>query len=286
MLILSLLGQETVEIMTDSVWNRFAFKNKSKARKILSSHFFLIGLLAISPFLSVASPAFQLGPKLSFGNNYSLNWSGYAVTGSSDSVSYVAGSWTVPSISCTRQTAYAAFWAGIDGFNSKTVEQAGILGQCSSGSPVYSAWYEFYPAGSVTINSITVKPGDVVEVTVSYNSSGEFTVSLTDGSQPTFTVSSSVTGAARSSAECITERPSIAGSLTKLADFGTVKFGQDYTTVASTCYATINGLSASFGSFSTVQEITMVSQSGRILAQPSPLSSDGSSFTVAWKSSN
>jgi hypothetical protein len=271
--------------MTDSVWNRF--KKKGKARKVLSSHFFLIGLLAISPFLSVAGPSFQLGSMLSFGNYYSLNWSGYAVTGSSGTVSSVSGSWIVPSISCTRQTTYAAFWAGIDGFNSNTVEQAGVLGQCSSGRSVYSAWYEFYPAGSVTINSLTVKPGDTVEVTVSYSSSiDEFTVTLTDGSQSTFTVSSSVSGAARSSAECITERPSIAGSLTKLADYGTVKFGYDNTGVASTCYATINGVSGSFGSFSTVQEITMVSYSGRILSQPSPLSSDGSSFTVAWKSSN
>jgi hypothetical protein len=151
---------------------------------------------------------------------------------------------------------------------------------------VYAAWYEFYPASTVYAPSTdTVKPGDVISATVIYSSSsGTFTTTLTDTTQG-WTFSSpatAVSGAGQSSAECITERPAIGGSLTKLANFGVVYFGYDNTGVLSTCYA--NG--SAFGSFgSSVQEITMVDSSLKVLAQPSGLSSDGSSFSVTWKAS-
>ncbi len=217
-------------------------------------------------------------------NSCALNWSGYAVTGSTGSVTGVSGSWVVPSVSCSRGSTYAAFWAGIDGYNSNTVEQAGVLAQCSSGIAIYSAWYEFYPAASVTISSVAVRPGDRVSVSVSY-SGGTFTVTLTDGSQ-SYTTTGTVSSAARSSAECITERPSVGGSITKLANFGTVSFGQDNTGISSTCDATIGGTTGSFGSFSSVFQITMVNSRGRVLAQPSALSTDGSSFTETWYASS
>lgn len=223
----------------------------------------------------------MLGPNLRMQSS-SLNWAGYAVTGPAGSVTYVAGSWVVPTVSCTKQTTYVAFWAGIDGYNSNTVEQAGVLAQCSHGSAHYSAWYEFYPAAMVTISSITVRPGDTVSVSVSY-SGGVFTVTLTDGSQ-TYTTTGTVSGASLSSAECITERPAIGGSLTSLADFGTVYFGQDITHVSGTCYATVGSTTGSFGSLGAVS-ITMVNFRGLTLAQPSGLSSDGSSFSVTWYAS-
>src|SRR5579875_1115909 len=239
----------------------------SKCPMFKVASIFLILALMLIPILIPAAPVtLALGHRLSEGTN-SLNWSGYAVTASSGTVTAVYGSWIVPSVSCSKQSTYVAFWAGIDGFNSNTVEQAGVLAQCSSGKAYYSAWYEFYPSPSVTISSITVAPGDTVSVSVSYSSG-------------------SVSGAQLSSAECITERPAIAGSLTKLADFGVVSFGYDYTKVSQTCYATISGNTAPFGSFTSLQSINMVDNRGAILAKPSTLSSDGSSFTVTWYRSN
>ncbi|MEM0118675.1 MAG: G1 family glutamic endopeptidase [Conexivisphaerales archaeon] len=240
-------------------------------------------------FLSftITAPLYSqtFGPRTAEANNYSLNWSGYAVVTSAGSVTSVSGSFIVPSVSCSRQTTYVALWAGIDGFNSSTVEQAGVLAQCSSGKAYYSAWYEFYPSPSVTITSVAIKPGDAVSVVVSYNS-GTFTVTLTDGSQ-TFSKSATVSNAAMSSAECILERPAIGGSITKLANFGIANFGQDYTHIQSTCYATIAGNTSPFGSFgSMLQQITMVNNRGKILAAPSPISIDGSSFTITWYSSS
>jgi hypothetical protein len=256
----------------------------SKCPMFKVASIFLILALMLIPILIPAAPVtLALGHRLSEGTN-SLNWSGYAVTASSGTVTAVYGSWIVPSVSCSKQSTYVAFWAGIDGFNSNTVEQAGVLAQCSSGKAYYSAWYEFYPSPSVTISSITVAPGDTVSVSVSY-SSGSFYITVKDGSQ-TYTTSGSVSGAQLSSAECITERPAIAGSLTKLADFGVVSFGYDYTKVSQTCYATISGNTAPFGSFTSLQSINMVDNRGAILAKPSTLSSDGSSFTVTWYRSN
>ena len=39
-----------------------------------------------------------------------------------------------------------------------TVEQTGTDSDCNGGSPVYYAWYEFYPAFPVDLG-MTIKPG-------------------------------------------------------------------------------------------------------------------------------
>ena len=91
--------------------------------------------------------------------NVSSNWSGYAVTGSS--VSYVAGSWVVPTVN-TKTNGYSAVWVGIDGYSSSTVEQIGTGEDVVNGKATYYAWYEMYPSASVTISTMTVKPGDSI----------------------------------------------------------------------------------------------------------------------------
>src|SRR5438046_6649382 len=70
-------------------------------------------------------PQLSLAPRVHDGSFQSTNWSGYAVTGASGSVSDAKGSWTVPAIqgSCPSTNQYSSFWVGIDGFSSGTVEQ-------------------------------------------------------------------------------------------------------------------------------------------------------------------
>ncbi len=224
--------------------------------------------LAVTPFN---------GRNISFADSRSLNWAGYGVAASSGTVTVVSGSWVQPAVTCSRGSTYSSFWVGIDGLNSGTVEQTGTLAYCSSGAARYSAWYEFYPAASVTISTITVHPGDVFTASVTY-SAGQFTTTITDvTTSQSFSTSGTVSGAVRSSAECIAERPSIGGSITKLANFGIVNF--------SNCSATINGVAGNFGSFTGVQSIDMVSRSLKLLAQTSALTG-GSSFSVTWKGSN
>ena len=215
----------------------------------------------------------------------STNWSGYAVTGAPGSVTDVKASWTVPAIqgSCPSTNQYSSFWVGIDGYSDNSVEQIGTDSDCQNGAPTYYAWFEFYPHPMFIINSLTVNPGDTISAEVKYSGKNQFTVSISDvNTGQSFSTTTRV-NAQRSSAEWIAEAPSSAGGVLPLADFGTAYFGLNYTAVASTSYATVGGKTSAIGSFgSSVQEITMVTPNGTIKAQPSGLSSDGTSFSDAW----
>src|ERR1700761_8860067 len=80
------------------------------------------------------------------GSTTSTNWSGYVLTGGSGAFSSVSSSWTEPAATCSSGTQYAAFWVGLDGYNSDSVEQTGSDSDCSGGTPDYYGWYEMYPA--------------------------------------------------------------------------------------------------------------------------------------------
>ncbi len=217
------------------------------------------------------------------GSVTSENWSGYAVTGSG--FTNAQGSWIVPKVNCAKTLeAYSAFWVGIDGYSSDTVEQTGTISLCFLTTAEYYAWYEFYPAASVEITSVPVSPGDTMSASVTYNGS-EFTITITNETTgKTYSKSATVAGAERSSAEWIAEAPSSTSGILPLANFRTVSFGDDYTDIANTNYATdssVTGLISDFGA--GVEEITMVSSKGKTEALPSALTTDGSSFKVAWK---
>jgi hypothetical protein len=217
----------------------------------------------------------------------STNWSGYAVTGSS--FTSAKASWTIPTVNCsTTPNTYSSFWVGLDGWTSSTVEQTGTDSDCDGKSPSYYAWYEFYPNPSILISSVAVSPGNHMSASVTYSGS-EFTISITNESTgKTYSKSSKVSGAKRSSAEWIAEAPCCtnAGGILPLSDFGTVDFGDDYTGVSGTNDATDSSVSGPISDFGTaVNEAIMVNGStGADEAVPSSLSSDGTSFTVAWKS--
>jgi Peptidase A4 family len=208
----------------------------------------------------------------------STNWSGYAVTGATGSVQDVSGSWTVPSVTCDSGAEYSSFWIGIDGFNSHTVEQIGVDADCQNGSPAYYAWFEFYPHPFVTINKFTVQPGDVVTAEVHYDTkTRQFTVAIHNGAQ-SFSASTKVNRAERSSAEWITEAPFRAANTLPLAKFSTVSYNSDT--------AAMNGAPVPIGAFAAnnIYEITMVDESGNAKAIPSALGSDKSTFSVQWVS--
>ncbi len=251
-------------------------------RSVLLGMVSSIGLLVASPAL--ASPADIHPPSLRAGPSQSLNWSGYAVTGD---ITDVQGSWIIPAVTCAPgEYSYSAFWTGIDGFNSGTVEQTGTSSDCVNGVPRYYAWYEFFPSPSRTISGLTVSAGDVISAEVRYDTaSGRFVVTIEDvTTNQSFTTRKKAPHAARSSAEWIAEAPSAGSSILPLADFGTADFGFDYTGVSPTCFATVGGTAGAIGTFgAAVQTITMVTSSGGVKASPSALSSDGTSFSVTWK---
>jgi hypothetical protein len=217
----------------------------------------------------------------------SSNWSGYAVTGSS--FTKALGSWNVPAVKCEdTPNAYAAFWVGLDGWTSTTVEQTGTDSDCDGTTPSYYAWYEFYPNPSF-LADITVSPGNHMSASVTYSGS-EFTITITNESTgKSFSKSSTVSGAQRSSAEWIAEAPCCtnAGGILPLSDFTIVSFGEDHTGVSGTNYATDStvddGRISAFGA--DVNESIMVNaNTDADEAVPSGISSDGTSFTVSWDS--
>jgi hypothetical protein len=219
------------------------------------------------------------------------NWSGFAATGSG--FTDAKASWTVPAANCsvtpgTRSTpTYSSFWVGIDGYSSSTVEQIGTDSDCDGTTPTYYAWYEFYPADSFEISSVAIKPGDQISAEVSYSGS-KFTVTITDETtKKSFSKTGTVNGAKRSSVEWIAEAPCCtrSGGILPLADFGTVDFGLDYTGVTGTNDATSGSVKGPISAFgSAVEQIVMATSAGVDEAVPSALSTDGTSFTIAWKS--
>ncbi len=242
----------------------------------------------VSPLTTATMTAREHGPMilrgLVPGGVTSSNWSGYAVTGTK--FTQAKGSWHVPGVDCAKTpNTYSAFWVGIDGYSDTTVEQIGTASYCVGGTPTYFAWYEFYPAAPVTITSVPVGNGNIMSAEVSYNGS-QFTVKITDEKTgKSFSKTKTVSGAKRTSAEWIAEAPSSGGSVLPLADFVKANFGDDKTGISGTNDATdstITGPISDFGS--KVEEITMVGSNGKNEAVPSALTTDGTSFSVTWKS--
>jgi hypothetical protein len=202
----------------------------------------------------------------------STNWSGYAATGGP--FTSVTSSWVQPTGNCSgRSDQYAAFWVGLDGYSSSTVEQTGSEVDCNGRTAEYYGWWEMYPGASVDYSN-RVRPGDHFSATVTYlSTSKQFQLTLTDSSEPwTKTVTEALPGntvAARSSAEVIAEAPCCTanGGILPLTNFGTVSFNGSAATTA-------NAASASLASFNPVEiEMSDVSVSSI---------STGGNFSVSY----
>ncbi|MER5639993.1 G1 family glutamic endopeptidase [Kitasatospora sp. NPDC002227] len=202
-------------------------------------------------------------------NGDSANWAGYAATGAK--FTSVSASWIQPEAHCTDQDTYSAFWVGLDGDGSESVEQTGSSADCSGGLPQYYAWYEMYPAYPVGYTD-TVEAGDHFTAGVTATTGGGFTLTISDETQGwSHTEHKTLRGAALASAEVIAEAPSTAFGPLPLTDFGTAAFTD----------ATANG--RPIGDFAP-ENITMAEHDGTVLATTSPLTG-GSAFGVAWQHS-
>jgi len=159
----------------------------------------------------------------------SSNWAGYAATGASGSFTSVSASWTQPTANCAAGSQYGAFWVGLDGYTSKTVEQIGTEADCTGPNPKYYAWYEVYPGAGVNFTN-PVSPGDAFAGTVTSQGGGKFQLVLKDTTQNwTQTLNATEAGAGLSSAEAIVEAPSSTSSsgnssVLPLTNFGSVGF--------------------------------------------------------------
>jgi hypothetical protein len=226
-----------------------------------------------APIHRVGTPGpLARGPNGSFGTSVTAtNWAGYDVTGGG--VTAVTASWYEPAAASISPAASdTAFWVGLDGDGSPTVEQIGTEAYVQDGSVSYDAWYEMYPAEMHAIENVTVSPGDEITATVTANGAGGFTLTLVDDTtQTSFTKTLSNGVKKPASAEVIAEAPTeaLTGDLLPLVDFGTVDF--------SACAFNDQPV----GDFDWNQ-IDMVGSDGTTtLAATSALGSDGASFSVS-----
>src|SRR5262249_29556552 len=92
-------------------------------------------------------------------------------------------SWTVPQVQCAAsENSAESIWAGLTGIpNQSQLAQTGTASSCASGTPLYYAWWEMYPAAAVLINHL-VEPGDVMTANVIYQQ-GQFQLILDDESK-------------------------------------------------------------------------------------------------------
>jgi peptidase A4-like protein len=233
-----------------------------------------VGQHPLNHHVGVTSPA---GKPEGLTNVQSTNWSGYADTGSS--FSKVSASWTEPSATCSsRSEQLAAFWVGIDGYSSNSVEQDGTLIECYQRVAYQYTWWEMYPTNDIQVVGETLAAGDAITSTVT-RSGTNYTLSVTDSTHTadSFTETETCSSCANTSAEWIAEAPSSSSSVYPLADFGSW--------TASSASVTEGSTSGGISSF-TDDEITMINSSGQTKALPGSLNSSGSSFPVTWERSS
>jgi hypothetical protein len=199
----------------------------------------------------------------------SANWAGYAATAQTQgSFTSVAASWAEPAVTCQQSgQTFAAFWAGLDGDGTPTVEQTGTEADCTNGTATYEGWYELFPNAPVFFDN-PVQPGDRMSASVVADGNGVFTLTLIDATQGwKQSIQQSVPQAELGSAEVIAEAPSNGQRVLPLSDFAAV----DFTNVS------VNG--QALGTASNLTSIEM-SEDAVTLATPSAVDGDNA-FSVA-----
>ena len=204
------------------------------------------------------------------GPGTSRNWSGYAARGGT--FTSVAATWTLPRLALDDSFGADAAWVGIGGLRTRDLIQAGTEQTSSgNGSVTYQAWVETLPEAAKAV-PLTVLPGDTITVSVDQQSGDTwlFTfANLTSGQglQRSVQYASSL-----NSAEWIEEAPFARRRILPISQFGSITFSNG-SAVKDGQSLTIADLAA--------RSISLVDNSGRLLAVPSPLGLDGASFTVS-----
>lgn len=187
----------------------------------------------------------------------------------------ISASWVVPQISVSVNDTFSSVWVGVGGFGESSLIQAGTEQHCVNGHLEYFAWYELLPYTITRIHTLDIQPGDKITTSIILvdENKNTWVITVTDETegaefQKTVTYNSSM-----KSAEWIVERPTVNNTISTLANFGEA--------TVTNCTTTINGVSGSIDNFTFTPAI-MVDSNDLELVSTSPLSGDGSSFTVTY----
>jgi len=213
-----------------------------------------------------------------------LNWGGYLAASNTNTpepmVTSVNGSWVVPSVSVSTGPTFSATWIGIGGFLDTSLIQCGTEQDSVGGQTEYSAWYELIPNVSITINEITVSPGDSMKASIYLLDANTnlWQISLNDLTTSQQFQSSFTYNSSELSAEWIVERPDVNNMTANLADFGTMIF--------SNCQATIGSVTGSISEFPSLQVVMYQSATeneNTQLVNVSNLQDNGLNFTETYE---
>ena len=157
----------------------------------------------------------------------SLNWSGYAtIAAAGHPITDVTQHWTVVGAK-VAPAGFSSTWAGVGGYNSTDLIQAGTESDCAS-TPF--AWYEILPASETPITSgctglvpsCAVAVGDKMFVDIKSNGGSSWTITMQDAGKWNWALTLNYPSTF-SSAEWILEAPTV-GAQTTIAHVGTQLF--------------------------------------------------------------
>lgn len=209
----------------------------------------------------------------------SVNWAGYAVTPGSG-VTGVDSTFIVPKVSSDVPPGFTSNWAGIGGYSTSDLIQAGTSEQTAPSSSLlgdqYYAWWETLPNSETQLTgcsgdaNCTVTPGDTMTVNITNAGGDNWTIDIADSGHWTWSKTVSYSSS-ESSAEWIEEAPEVADVYTIPANTGTATFGPTDTYTTSSGTHTI-----------AAGDPTLIDESPGVLneATPSALASNGESFDV------
>jgi hypothetical protein len=210
------------------------------------------------------------------------NWAGYIVASDlqnpQSSVTSVSASWAIPTVTPSPKDAFSAIWIGVGGYFDKSLLQVGSEQDCTGGQVVYFVWYELLPATSITLDTITVNPGDQINASLTLvdPSTDEWSIFIADQTSNQAYQNNVTYASSQLSAEWIVERPSTGRHILTLANIESVTF--------TDCQATIGAQTGVISDFPTIQSVMYHGVLDEVginqLAATSDLKSGGSSFTV------
>jgi hypothetical protein len=238
-------------------------------------------------------------------------FAGYVSFSSTSTFNTVQGTWIVqpvevnderrPELSMGRlpiqtnkQTAYSAQWVGIEGGADSTLIQTGTQSNIVNGVAGYCPWYELIPQSAIAIDSFQISPGDIMigKISAVQNEANTWEISLIDvtsGQGFKLTVSYKTEA---TSAGWLMERPqmcsnNICATSNPLPGIATIFSGEDYVSVPSgmsmpSDYADNgNGLEP-VGQLPNLTRFVMTANGNdnELIAVPTPLTNDGTSFTI------
>lgn len=238
-------------------------------RKIFFITFFL--LFVWHSAVLVASSTKEKSPTLQTLNakQTSRNWSGYVAN--NGPYNGITGTWQVASVANSNFSAHAT-WVGIGGVENTDLIQAGTQSIIDrNGEVSYEAFYETLPDVAQSLD-VNIQPGDSVTVSLTEVKTGQWQINFknnTNHENISFPVNYD---SSLSSADWIEEAPSSLRGIIPLADFGKVNFTE--------AYAYQNNTQISLTD-TQAKPVTMSNAVGEILATPSNINDNGTSFDIA-----